>query len=135
MTFAGCRNLASVTLPTTLQSIGKEAFSGCTHLKNFTLPAGLKTIGEGAFRSTCLTSIVIPDGVTAIPVLCFCDCRYLTSITIPTSVKSIGSSALLLDSNLKLTINYKGTKAQWSDIAIDRDNDSIDRATIVYNYK
>ena len=73
--------------------------------------------------------------MTAIPVLCFCDCRYLTSITIPTSVKSIGSSALLLDSNLKLTINYKGTKAQWSDIAIDRDNDSIDRATIVYNYK
>ena len=135
MTFAGCRNLASVTLPTTLQSIGKEAFSGCTHLKNFTLPAGLKTIGEGAFRSTCLTSIVIPDGVTAIPVLCFCDCRYLTSITIPTSVKSIGSSALLLDSNLKLTINYKGTKAQWSDIAIDRDNNPLDRATIVYNYK
>lgn len=135
MTFAGCRNLASVTLPTTLQSIGKEAFSGCTHLKNITLPAGLKTIGEGAFRDSGLTSIVIPDGVTAIPVLCFCSCSRLRSITIPTSVKSIGSSALLLDSNLKLTINYKGTKAQWSDIAIDRDNDSIDRATIVYNYK
>ena len=59
---------------------------------------------------------------------------FLRSV-VKTSVKSIGSSALLLDSNLKLTINYKGTKAQWSDIAIDRDNDSIDRATIVYNYK
>ena len=73
--------------------------------------------------------------MTAIPALCFCDCRYLTSITIPTSVKSIGSSALLLDSKLKLTINYKGTKAQWSDIAIDRDNNPLDQATIVYNYK
>ena len=134
MTFAGCRNLASVTLPTTLQSIGKEAFSGCTHLKNITLPTGLKTIGEGAFRDSGLTSIVIPDSVTALPALCFCDCFQFESITIPTSVKSIGKSALL-GSNLKLTVNYRGTKAQWSNITVASDNSSLDRATIVYNYK
>lgn len=80
-----------------------------------------------------IKSVVISDGVTAIPGLYFCDCISLRSITVPTSVRSIGASALL-GNDRDLTVNYKGTKAQWSNITIDRDN-NLSTAAIVYNYK
>lgn len=45
------RNLISVTLPSGLVKIDKEAFSACSNLTSINLPSGLKEIGDYAFRT------------------------------------------------------------------------------------
>ncbi|MBR6266689.1 MAG: leucine-rich repeat protein, partial [Bacteroidales bacterium] len=39
--FAGCTNLTSVTIPSTVTKVGEKAFSGCTALKNVTCLAAV----------------------------------------------------------------------------------------------
>ena len=56
-------NATSVTLPSTLKSIGSFAFDSKLSLIN-NLPEGLETIGNEAFANSQLTDIVIPDSVT-----------------------------------------------------------------------
>ena len=47
--FVGCQNLADITLPDTLQTIGTMTFYGCDSLNNVTIPASVCTIGSYAF--------------------------------------------------------------------------------------
>ena len=47
--FVGCQNLADITLPDTLQTIGTMTFYGCDSLNNVTIPASVRTIGSYAF--------------------------------------------------------------------------------------
>ena len=47
--FVGCQNLADVTLPDTLQTIGTMTFYGCDKLDDVTIPASVRTIGSYAF--------------------------------------------------------------------------------------
>ena len=47
--FVGCQNLADITLPGTLQTIGTMTFYGCDKLDNVTIPASVRTIGSYAF--------------------------------------------------------------------------------------
>ena len=47
--FVGCQNLADITLPDTLQTIGTMTFYGCDRLNNVTIPASVRTIGSYAF--------------------------------------------------------------------------------------
>ena len=47
--FVGCQNLADITLPDTLQTIGTMTFYGCNNLNNVTIPASVRTIGSYAF--------------------------------------------------------------------------------------
>lgn len=47
-----------------LESIGENAFNGCSALKSLTLPKNLKTIGDGALP-TSLESIAVEEGNTA----------------------------------------------------------------------
>ncbi|MCR4578192.1 MAG: leucine-rich repeat domain-containing protein [Clostridiales bacterium] len=91
--FAGCRDLAKVTLPEGLTDIGPGAFSG-SGLKSVSLPEGIEVIGDEAF-SDCysLTSVTIPDSVTSIGDNAFAECWRLNSLTIPEGVTFIGEQA------------------------------------------
>ena len=64
----GCQN---TVIPSSVTSIGGDAFYGCTGLTSITIPEGVTSIGEWAFR----------------------DCSGLTSVTIPSSITSIGYQA------------------------------------------
>ena len=100
-----------VTIPTSVTSIGDDAFSYCINLASITIPNSVTSIGDNAF-SGCknLTSITIPNNVTSIGYKAFEYCSNLTSITIPNSVTSMGSYAF--DNCSKLTtINIDNTKA------------------------
>ena len=100
-----CTKLASVTLPSTITSIGQSAFSGCKLLKNvflhegitsigqdafntceklisITLPQSLTTIGNFAFMGSGLRGIYIPAGVTSLGKILFAKCKDLTSIVV-----------------------------------------------------
>ena len=92
--FYNCSSLTSITIPSSVTSIGEYAFYGCTGLTNITIPEDVTSIGSSAFYGcTGLTSITIPEGVTSIYSYTFKNCSRLKSITIPESVTSIGDSA------------------------------------------
>ena len=88
---AGCKN---TTIPSSVTSIGNQAFYGCSGMTSITIPNSVTSIGNSAFLGCSgLTSITIPSSVTSIDIQAFSGCSGLTSITIPSSVTSIGSSA------------------------------------------
>ncbi len=90
--------LTSVVIPEGVTAIGIGAFGGCSGLTSVTLPSTLQTLS--GFNGTGLASIAIPDGVTEIGAHAFNDCAYLTDVTLPASLKTIGEYAFY---GLKIT--------------------------------
>ncbi len=74
-----------VTMGSNVTSIGINAFRDCPKLKSIALPSTLTTIGNEAFRKTGLTSISIPASVMTIGNAAFQECGSLSSITIEDS--------------------------------------------------
>ena len=61
--FAGCTELAAITIPENIESIGDNAFNGCTGLESITVTAETPpTIGEDAFANTGDCPIIVPNG-------------------------------------------------------------------------
>ena len=78
---------------TSNDKLGISAFEGCSSLTSLTIPSSVTSIGSVAFAYSGLTSLTIPSGVTSIGRSAFSGCSGLTSLTIPSSVTSIGESA------------------------------------------
>ena len=89
--FYHCGGLTSITIPSSVTSLGRSCFSGCSGLTSITIPSSVTSLGENCF-SWCsgLTSITIPSSVTSLGDYCFYNCSGLTSITLPSSVTSLG---------------------------------------------
>ena len=83
-THQGVENLV-VTMGSNVTAIDAHAFQNCGKLKSVTLPSTLTTIGNEAFYRTGLTSISIPASVTSIGDFAFQYCDNMTSITIEDS--------------------------------------------------
>jgi hypothetical protein len=93
--FSQYSSLTKVAIPSSVISIGNEAFYNCRSLTNITIGNGVTSIGESAFYGcSSLTSVTIPDSVTSISSGAFNSCTSLKSITIPSNVTSMGSAAL-----------------------------------------
>lgn len=81
--------LKRVNLPTTLKSIGNEAFKYCT-IPEIALPEGLECIGNEAFTGcNYLTEIVLPSSITSIGVGCFSNCDMLRDVIIQCPLKTL----------------------------------------------
>lgn len=93
--FSQYSSLTKVAIPSSVISIGNEAFYNCRSLTNITIGNGVTSIGESAFSGcSSLTSVTIPNSVTSISSGAFNSCTSLKSITIPSNVTSMGSAAL-----------------------------------------
>ena len=91
--FYNCSTLTSVTIPSTVDSIGEWAFAYNTSLTTVSMGSAVTTIGYGAFYGcTNLNSLVIPDSLITIGSHAFSGCN-VTSLTIPNTVTTIGSYA------------------------------------------
>ena len=76
-----CSNLASITIPSSVTSIGSEAFSCCYSFTSITIPNSVKSIQYSTFRGcTGLTSITIPESVTSIGKGVFKECSELSNV-------------------------------------------------------
>ncbi len=121
--FSGCTSLKSITLPSTIESIGNNAFDGCSSLTTIKIPDSVTSIREAAFRGCSklssftgkwatsngralvldnkmvafapsgYTYYTIPSTVTSIESYTFDGCSALTTITIPANATSLGSYA------------------------------------------
>ena len=92
--FTVCRSLSKIVIPSSVTSIGSGAFSFCRSLSDIIIPSSVNSIGDNAFRyCSSLSDIVIPSSVTSIGSGAFSYCRSLSDIVIPVSVTSIGNRA------------------------------------------
>lgn len=90
-------------IPSSVRTIGYEAFSSNGYLKSVTVSNSVTSIGEGAFSYTQLESFSLPSSVTSIPNRMF-DSSRITSIELPNTVKSIGDEAFRNTSLRAITI-------------------------------
>ncbi len=128
--FDRCTSLTSITIPESVTSIDMYAFSCCESLTSVTISESVTSLAEGIFYAcTALKSVTIPESVTSIGVGTFTLCESLTSITIPESVTSIGKYAFYYCTSLT-DVYYGGSEAQWNEIAVGENNESLTNATI-----
>src|SRR5664280_2036772 len=109
--------LTSVTIPSSVTSIGNYAFVECTGLTSVTIPSSVTSIGDSAFAGcTGLTSVTIPSSMTSIGQWAFEYCSGLTSVTIPSSVTSIGDWAFVRCTGLTAAYFLGNAPAGTSDM-------------------
>lgn len=119
-----CDNLTSVSLPSTLNSIGSGAFYcceslesivitfyGCTALQTVMLPKNLANIRRMAFTGSGLISIAIPDSVMTIEKFAFFDCRSLENVTLGKYAFYGSSAAKIAIPGSVTEINYNAFEA------------------------
>ena len=80
-TLKGKTTLKTIILPSTLTSIGKEAFL-YTGLTSINFPASLYKIGDWAFQGTNLSEVNIPSSVKALGKGCFFYTPYNTNFNV-----------------------------------------------------
>ncbi len=97
-TFKNCANVTNLTVPSTVTSVGNNAFAGCVKLSQVNWNAVTCT-GAGSAEypifDGCgsLSTIKVNDGVTTLPSNAFKDCTALNNVTVPSSVTIIGDYA------------------------------------------
>ena len=98
-TFFECYNLSSVSIPSSVRSIGESAFDGAG-IYSVDLPSGVTELGAKAFRNTHLTSFTLPEGMTEVPDRLLSRCSNLESLTIHEGVTKIYDNAFFGCSSL-----------------------------------
>ena len=94
--FNNCWGLKTVTLPSTIESIGKLAFGYCTSLRKVEIPDYVTVIDNEAFTGcSALASVQIGKSVETIGDYAFFGCTGLASLHVPESVKTIGENAFM----------------------------------------
>lgn len=130
--FEDCTMLEKITVPESVTEIGNFAFTNCDGLTEIDMPFTVTSLGEYTFF-LCdeLRSFLVPSSVNKIGSGVFRGCRKLEYVVIPSSVESIGTSAFLDCDRLK-TVYYEGTREEWENLDIDRDNSDLIAATCYY---
>ena len=92
--FARCNNLESVSLPSTLEFIGDEAFYSCEKLPAIDIPDSVNRLGNSVF-SGCVSieSLTIPEGVTELRYYFASGCTALKEINLPSTIIELGDGA------------------------------------------
>lgn len=93
--FSGCKSLTYVDVPDTVWDIGDYAFQGCSSLATVNIPEGVTRINKGTFSGCGLKSIHIPNSVLSIGQKAFENCYKLSSINVGENVAVIERSAFI----------------------------------------
>lgn len=97
-----CSGLERITIPMgKLTEIGRSIFSGCWSLKTIELPSTIKKIGDDAFSYCYELKTIIMPGVVSIGNYAFKNCDALTEIVLPEPLKYIRNEAFSQCDNLQ----------------------------------
>lgn len=127
--FDSCTNLALISLPESITSIGKSAFSNCTNLVLTSLPESVTSIEQQAFYScTNLALTSLPESLTSIGKMAFCYCENLVKLTFKGTPTSISADAFYNCPELTV-INVP-----WSEGTVANAPWGATNATVNYRY-
>jgi hypothetical protein len=126
--FYDSTRLASVTISSSVTTIGDYAFSNCSNLTAVCIGNNVTSIGYQAFGDCAsLASVTIPDSVTSIGDWAFTGCASLTNVTIGNGATNIGNAAFSWRASLT-GVYFQGNAPNSDGIVIFGDND----ATVYY---
>lgn len=136
--FWSCENIADITIPRSVSSIGAGAFSGTAWMEqqkkepfvivngillergtakgDITIPDTVVRIGPSALSGEAVTSITIPSSVTEIETRGIAYCYSLKKLTVPDSVKTLGTGALEWNSALEEVTLSAGVESIGEDL-------------------
>lgn len=99
--FYYCDHLQSINFPSTLTSIGYEAFRE-TDLSEVNIPGSVENIGSNAFyRNKNLKKLTFGEGLVNIEGTAFSECVSIDSIVCPSTLRTIGDATFSGCKNLK----------------------------------
>lgn len=126
----GIVGLRTITLPNTLQYIGKAAFSGCKDLISLRIPDGqLKRIKYQTFREcTALETVEIGEGVDHIEGWAFAECTSLMKVTLPSTLEY--ADGMSFDNCYSLREIYLKATTPPKDFRLFFDDDRYNQVTL-----
>ena len=99
--FYGCSGLTTLNLPSNVTSIGDRAFGYCSNLTSVDLPSSITKMGDFVFfYCEKLSNVNLPSDITTISTGAFGGCSSLQNINLPSGVTTIGDNAFSDCSNL-----------------------------------
>lgn len=107
--------LRFVDLPTSLKTIGKEAFYKRYLTGKLTLPAMLEKIGQEAFAYNNITEVEIPDNVTSMDIHVFRDNQKLITAKLGTGLTSLNTGCFYNCQALKTVSGGTNVKTIYGD--------------------
>lgn len=106
-----CDNFTSITLPSTLQSIGENAFYYCQSLGSITIPDNVTCIEKYTFaHCNSLSKAVISENIASISSDAFFYCKNLQTITFKWNAPTINSNTF---GSVKATCYYPSNNDAW----------------------
>lgn len=121
--FGNATGMTSLSIPSTITTIGNNAFTGCTGLETVSYNAAecstMGTSGATAFNG-CISvrSVSIGDAVRTIPAYAFKGLTALRSITIPEGVTFVGDYAFQGCTSIS-QVNFNATECNSMSYAFD----------------
>ena len=115
--FSDCYDLASVTLPPSVETIGEAAFWSCISLRHIGLPPSLRRMDSSCFyHCERLEEVAVPAGVDTLPHRAFMWCTALRRVALAEGVGGIGTEAFsqcvaLQEADLPATLRSIGPMA------------------------
>ena len=113
--FEANKDVTSVTLPESVETVAEGAFIDCAALTEINLPAGLKKIESGAFAGcTSMAEITIPAEVQSIQEGAFSGCNALTIMTVLSQELKYQNWGLEELPNLVIYAPENSAAAEWA---------------------
>ena len=103
-----------VTIPIAMTEVSDGAFSGCEKLQKVFLHENVDAIGASAFANTGIINITLPEKLTAIGANAFKESNIL-SFSVPNSVTGIGENAFPALHYLKLGTGFNDFSVKFCD--------------------
>jgi TolB-like protein len=105
------KNTMTYVIPSSVTAISNGAFADCRNLTSVTIPSSVMDIGEMVFMQSGLSSITIPSSITLIGELAFVGCSNLTDITVDNRNPAYASiDGVLFNKSLQTIIAYPERK-------------------------
>ncbi len=125
--------ISEVILPKSINEIGAGAFYSCKSLKRIVGLDSVLFIGERAFALSGLESIDFgkDNAIQTISTKAFYKCENLKNVVISKKVIQISDGAFK-DCDSLQAVYFAGTKSDWENISIGRDNERLKSTTIYY---